>query len=273
MKNKKQKTSDITEITEITIQSEWGKNLEETKNSGKNEINLESEVPFPGIELFIIRKLFSDVESCYLLNEAEKFGYGVTPYPKAYRGNLRLTAFDQTLSNLVWQRISPFVPMTVEENGLIYKATGLNYCWRLAKYFPGDRFCSHVDTCFRDYKTNQKSMFTVNIYMNHDFIGGNTLFYFDEELKNNCDVKNEENANIETSKTKNLDIVNEKNLVLNTSKTENNITVIKQMIPEAGLCLIFRQPTSKRYLHEGEEVLSGYKYLFRSDIMYKILVA
>jgi len=40
--------------------------------------------------------------------------------------------------------------------------------------------------------------------------------------------------------------------------------------PLAGLCLAFRQPTTKRYLHEGTELLKGLKYLIRSDVMYRM---
>ena len=39
--------------------------------------------------------------------------------------------------------------------------------------------------------------------------------------------------------------------------------------PEAGLALIFRQPPSAHYLHDGEPVRSGVKYLWRCDVMYR----
>ena len=32
---------------------------------------------------------------------------------------------------------------------------------------------------------------------------------------------------------------------------------------------MFRQPPGMDYLHDGEVVHSGYKYLFRTDVMYK----
>ena len=46
----------------------------------------------------------------------------------------------------------------------------------------------------------------------------------------------------------------------------NNIIHI---VPETGLALIFRQPPTKEYLHEGEKVLDGYKYILRTDVIYK----
>lgn len=41
------------------------------------------------------------------------------------------------------------------------------------------------------------------------------------------------------------------------------------IIPEVGSCLLFRQPPGQNYRHDGEELRSGVKYLFRSDIMYR----
>jgi len=46
----------------------------------------------------------------------------------------------------------------------------------------------------------------------------------------------------------------------------NNIIHI---VPETGLALIFRQPPGREYLHEGEKVLDGYKYILRTDVIYK----
>ena len=43
------------------------------------------------------------------------------------------------------------------------------------------------------------------------------------------------------------------------------------VIPSQGQCLIFRQPPSAAYRHDGEELLSGFKYLLRSDVMYRRL--
>lgn len=41
------------------------------------------------------------------------------------------------------------------------------------------------------------------------------------------------------------------------------------MTPEAGVGLIFRQPPTALYSHDGDKVCDGFKYLIRSDVMYK----
>jgi len=38
--------------------------------------------------------------------------------------------------------------------------------------------------------------------------------------------------------------------------------------PKVGSCVLFRQPMERHYVHDGEEVSSGLKYLLRSDVMY-----
>lgn len=38
--------------------------------------------------------------------------------------------------------------------------------------------------------------------------------------------------------------------------------------PVTGMALIFRQPPGQNYQHDGERVLSGLKYLLRTDVMY-----
>jgi len=41
--------------------------------------------------------------------------------------------------------------------------------------------------------------------------------------------------------------------------------------PRAGEALIFRQPPAAQYYHDGEELRSGVKYLFRTDVMYRVI--
>ena len=41
-----------------------------------------------------------------------------------------------------------------------------------------------------------------------------------------------------------------------------------QVQGETGSAVIFRQPPGQQYLHDGEQVTHGLKYLFRTDIMY-----
>jgi hypothetical protein len=213
---------------EITVRSQWGSTV--LASSSQEEQHYDMKPLVENIDdIFVIDHVFSTAECEALIAAAECFGFGETNYPKDYRGNLRLITYDTSLATVVWERIQHLLPRDVQEFDLMYDVIGLNECWRLAKYNPGDRFEKHVDAYFEDHKTHRKSMFTLNIYMNDSFTGGETTFHL-----------------------------------------EAPATTAVQVRPQTGRCLIFRQPFQKRYLHEGERVLSGVKYLFRSDVMYKL---
>ena len=227
--------SDKAEIKEeIKVESEFGSILDANYHKWK----LVDEPDYEQHEIVLVDRVFSETECKDLISSAEEFGFGYTNYEKSYRGNLRLITDDRSLADAVWKRIEPFLPREVTEGGQRYEVMGLNNCWRLAKYFPGDRFGAHVDAIYSYYDealdTSVKSMFTVNIYMNGEFEGGETIF--------NLDKKGSK--------------VSSKRL---------------SITPAAGLCLIFRQPPTKKLLHEGAELKSGLKYLFRSDVMCKSL--
>lgn len=178
-------------------------------------------------EVWLVENSFTGQECQDLIAAAEEHGFGATNYRKDYRGNLRLITIDPSLASAMWLRLQPFVPATLELDGETWEATGLNECWRLSKYHPGDRFGRHCDANFMR-NADEMSLLTVNIYMNADFEGGSTRFYADGRAK------------------------------------EVNLTIR----PQPGLCLLFRQPPGAQYYHDGEEVVSGQKYLFRSDVVY-----
>lgn len=214
---------------EIEVKTEWIGCLETTTRRSLTAKQVDNH------QIWVIDHLFSASECASLLEQAESHGFGTTNYPKSYRGNLRLLATDFSLCDAVWQRLQPLVPATVTLDGQIWDACGLNEVWRLAKYYPGDRFGRHCDACF-DRESSQcsegaeMSMLTVNIYMNGGFEGGKTRFYG-----------------------------------LNDEIPDPSFAVQ----PDTGLCLLFRQPPGRAYYHDGEELLSGVKYLFRSDVMYR----
>merc|ERR1711907_825189 len=179
----------------------------------------------------LLRGMFSEQECKKLIEAAESHGFGYTDYPKYYRGNTRLIVTDQSLTDAMWSRVSPFVPKTLEMCGEVWDAVGLNERWRLAKYVPGDRFRGHVDASYETDCGRLLSMYTVNIYMNGEFTGGATRFYGGQD--------------------------------------EDGRQVDFSVKGEAGMCCLFRQPPGALYFHDGEQLYSGEKYLFRSDVMYR----
>lgn len=212
--------------SEIKVETQWGGVLTPAQTPLTARI---CHPDFP--EAFQVDDIFSEAECLQLIEKAEEYGFGKTEYPQSYRGNLRLITTDASLSITVWKRVKAVVPEQLVHDSEVWEATGLNECWRLAKYRPGDQFEAHVDACFRRSAT-EKSFFTVNIYMNGDFEGGTTRFYEAERAKD---------------------------------KKEPLFVVT----PARGRCCVFRQPPGARYLHDGEMLASGVKYLFRTDVMYR----
>jgi aromatic ring-cleaving dioxygenase len=167
---------------EILIESSWGSLLE--SNMMKN-ITIPDQPDLPN-DTYLLDNLFNPTEITLLLTEAEKVGFGRTDYPKNYRGCLRLMTTDVSLAKVVWERMKQHVPnFIVDPVGLTWKAVGLNERWRLAKYYPGDRFSKHFDAPY--IKDQIESKFTVNIYMNGGFEGGHTRFYADDDIV--CQIK------------------------------------------------------------------------------------
>lgn len=59
-------------------------------------------------------------------------------------------------------------------------------------YKPGDSFGIHTDTgLYYDEDTNEKSRWTLLIYLNDDFVGGETIFYHTHDWSEYCRIKPE----------------------------------------------------------------------------------
>ena len=110
-----------------------------------------------------------------------------------------------------------------------WKLSGLNERFRFYRYENGETFKPHWDGI---YEVNDwhSSKLTLLIYLSEDFTGGETIFYRDSGMLKPC--------------------------------KETQIANIK---PKLGQILVFEH----QQLHEGAPVLSGQKYVLRTDVMYK----
>lgn len=157
---------------EIKTTTNWS---EELLEKAQSEEDIERTDVIPGKDVFLLRPCFNQQECDNIITAAELLGFGRTDYPKKYRGNLRLITEDDSLSLELWRRVCPHVPSQVTEDGHVWDAVGLNECFRLSKYSDGDVFGSHVDTCYIR-NSIEKSMYTVNIYLNSAGPGKQLLF-------------------------------------------------------------------------------------------------
>merc|ERR1711972_987077 len=110
---------------------------------------------------------------------------------------------------------------------------GLNDLFRLCRYEPGGFFLPHYDGAY-DANESCCSFMTFMLYLNDDFEGGTTRFYNNQQRRY----------------TKGLD---------------ENVTTT--YTPETGSALVFYH----NIVHDGQPVLSGEKYIMRSEVMFRNL--
>jgi len=198
---------------------------------------------------FLLYNLLSELECSYYINESEKLGLQDLTYQKRYRNNSRCIVLSPQICDSIWQRLKDYImPINLEPDD--YKQTGkgyrlegtwipvgLNPCWRICKYVPGGHFGPHFDGPYVR-NLDERSLKTLNIYLNGGFEGGTTNF-----VKESQSLHPDENGHF--------------------CAEEQNI--LHRVVPAAGMALVFNH----HILHEGEELKSDVKYLMRSDVMFR----
>ena len=167
------------EKSEIKISSDWGNSI--LRNDKKTMKNIHryhkdsygNDMPNNSI---IIKNLLSEKECINLITESEKHGYGKTTYDQHYRSNLRLITVDESMAQLLFERIKQHMPKIVNKDKHAWEIIGLNECFRMSKYNVSNFFDNHYDTNFQR-NSNEHSFFTLNIYLNSDYTGGETRFF------------------------------------------------------------------------------------------------
>ena len=181
----------------------------------------------------IVRNFLSRAECDALIAASEEIGYGTAGFDREYRGNLRLMTEDRALSAALWPRLRPHLPaeVTCSLDGARWAADGLCSTWKWSKYIPKAGRDAFAPHVDGTHwpEPTLRSFFSLNVYLNDDFVDGRTRFF--------------------------------------TSTTSAEVDYA--CAPETGMALVFRQPPSARYLHDGEPVSQGTKYLWRCDVMYR----
>lgn len=173
--------------------------------------------------IWVIENFFTQAECQEWIDFAENIGFQDAPISigigkesirKDIRNNNRAMIDDDDKAFLIWQKTQEHLPQMIYHR----VAVGLNERLRFYRYDSGQQFRYHFDGSFRHPNGNQ-SLLTFMVYLNEDFVGGETTFHNSEE------------------------------------------TII---IPKTGMMLAFKH----EILNQGSEVLSGRKYVLRSDVMF-----
>eukprot|EP00854_Cymbomonas_tetramitiformis_P010350 gene10350-12239_t len=161
------------------------------------------------------------------------------------RGNARLQTVDYGLAENLYGRIQHFFPksMWMKDHNKSGGEHGKMKFWALAGLNEGFRWINEI------------SLFTINQFFNqHEpveepsniLLGGATRFFGDFDAENEAALRKRADQDADDA-------------------------TILSLKPETGTASFFRQTPGARILHDGEEVVSGVKYLLRTDVMYKAL--
>jgi prolyl 4-hydroxylase len=177
-------------------------------------------IPLPGPPILWTAPLLDEAECREWIAEIERLGPEVAPITTSrgfemrpdVRTNTRVIVDDPARAAALYARTRPFLPGRVDDRAVV----GLNERFRCYRYEPGQFFAPHSDGAFhRD--EHERSLFTMLVYLNEGFEGGETLFHRPRAV----------------------------------------------VRPRTGLACFFWHPL----VHEGAPVLSGAKYVLRTDVM------
>jgi prolyl 4-hydroxylase len=137
---------------------------------------------------FVIRGFFSPDECRDWIARAEAEGFEADApitTPRGFehrpdiRNNARLIADRTDWADEIWARLGPVFP---SYPGV--RVTGLNERFRFYRYDVGQRFAPHRDGYYARPDGSERSVWTLLIYLNGDFEGGETrIFSLDAEVK------------------------------------------------------------------------------------------
>ena len=173
----------------------------------------------------------------------------------SYRNNLRILAKNTSIASALLERCTPILTQIGENVKLcssgnaeeylhggvgmrgLWTLNHLNPLFRLCKYNPMGHFGPHYDSDYIVDPCLLRSLKTFMIYLNDDYEGGQTSFvdchdmYLDPDRGIYCSPPDK---------------------------------VFAQLKARTGDLLVF----DHKILHEGMQVISGQKYIMRSDVMY-----
>lgn len=129
--------------------------------------------------IYTITDFLSREECQHFIGVSEGEGYDAATittaqgaiYRPDIRNNDRVIHDDFVLAANLWSRVAPFVPSPF----IGRVAIGLNERFRFYRYDVGQTFAPHYDGRFRR-DNGEESQVTFMVYLNDDFLGGETRF-------------------------------------------------------------------------------------------------
>jgi len=196
---------------------------------------------YPKVFACTIADVFSPEECDELIKLSEdrgyeaalvNVGYGQQELMTDFRNNDRCIIDDEARAQEIYKRIEQFVPEQIPNpSGDLWERVSLNERLRFLRYGPEQEFKPHMDGCY--YRSDGPKKGELSLIT--------IQLYLNEVEKGG-----------ETTF-----------FMRNAEGVEENIAVN----PKKGMVILFQH----QVLHSGSPVVSGMKYVIRSDIMYKKL--
>lgn len=146
----------------------------------KKSVNLES-MSANGKLAFLLYNVFSSDECDGLIKLSEDCGYtealvnvggGREMRVKGFRDSSRVLIDDEEFVQRLFQRISPHLPTEFMNEKLV----GINERLRFLRYEAGDKFKPHYDGSYCRPDNSAETLITIQVYLNQNFVGGETNF-------------------------------------------------------------------------------------------------
>jgi hypothetical protein len=133
-------------------------------------------------DVFVIDDFFTVSECAAAITHGEALGFeeasvntiGGSRMRKDIRDNSRAMFDDHSIAAHFFERARPFLPEVLRRN---WRIVGFNERWRYYRYDVGERFKPHYDGSVRRSEV-ERTFLTFMVYLNDDFLGGETKFYF-----------------------------------------------------------------------------------------------
>lgn len=198
---------------------------------------------------FQLLNVLSDAEADNIVKIAEGLGFhqdSPVSLPHEVRHNQNVNwVVSEAIDSVFWERSKHLVPEEV--NG--QKATGINARFRFYRYDAGDYFKPHSDGAWTgsrvidgqllsDAYPGQLSQYTYLIFLSDGYEGGRTRFMVSK-----------------SDPTK-------------PAKRQDDVNVVEVRTPKGAVLCFPHGHHPLHCLHSSEQIVSGEKYIIRSDILF-----
>ncbi len=203
---------------------------------------------------FQLLNVLTKSECNSFIDATEALGYtqdASVSLPRSVRHNENLVwVVDDTTHDLIWDRCKTFMQDHIDIfNGK--KPLGLNKRFRFYKYSEGDFFKPHTDGAWPGSRVIDKklitnaypdrySQMTFLILLSEGFTGGATAFYVD------------------------------KNDPQKPAKRTEDVKIVEVSTPMGGVLCFPHGSHVLHCLHGSREILSGVKYIIRTDVLFEL---